>query len=159
VSLYYAYIQSHFTYMSSVWSAVNHSTMLSLETLQRKSLRIVLKKSWFCSRDELYNIKFLPISVICKSNTCLQISKITSNALKNNVNISNVSDMHNYPTRSRLNFIIPFRRTDLCSQDFYIRGLRQFNELPQEIKNIFSINMLKRRLKEHFWNDFCELNK
>ena len=89
----------------------------------------------------------------------MQVAKISRNLLKNNVNISNAADLHNYPTRSRQNFLVPLRRTDLCAQDFYVRGLKCFNNLPQEIKNTFSINILKRRLKEHFWNEFRELNR
>jgi len=79
--------------------------------------------------------------------------------LKNNVKILNITDVHNYPTRLRNNFTIPFRRTDLGVQDFYVRGLKNFNELPNDIKNIFSINLFKKRLREHFWNEFRDVNR
>jgi len=84
MNLYYAHVQSHLIYMSTIWSGISQGLMKSLEVLQRKALRIVLRKSWFAGKDVLYNIKLLPVSVICDTNCCLQVFKIASNLIKNN---------------------------------------------------------------------------
>jgi hypothetical protein len=76
MSLYYAHVQSHLIYMSTIWSGIAQGLMKSLEELQRKALRIVLGKSCFAGKDALYNIKLLPVSVICDMNCCLQVFKI-----------------------------------------------------------------------------------
>ena len=148
--LYFAHVQSHLTYMNSIWSGITSGLMESLEIIQRKALRVVLKKSWFAGKELLYNIRILPVSVICQTNSCLQVFKITSNMIKNNVDISVGSDVHNHFTRNREDFVIRFCRTDKGEQNFYIRAFRNFNELPQQIKNFNSLSIVKRRLREHY---------
>jgi hypothetical protein len=157
-SLYYAYIQSHFVYMSTIWSGISVGLMKSLEVIQRKALRIVLKKSWFAGKQALYSVELLPVSALCRATCCLQVFKIASNLIKNNVEIRFVSDIHNYSTRNRGNFVIRHCRTSLATQNFYIRAFSNFNNLPQHIKNFNSINIIKNRLREHFLEEFCNAN-
>jgi hypothetical protein len=157
-SLYYAHIQSHFMYMSSIYCPIGTTLMNCLEVTQRKSLRIILRKDFLCSRSELYSMRFLPVSVICKAVSCLQLFKIMSNKLKCNFPLNTVNQRHDFPTRSRHNFIVDFSRTSLATQDFFIHGLNSFNSLPQEIKQIFSISIVKQRLKEHFFDAYCNAN-
>ncbi|KAL7045599.1 hypothetical protein ACKWTF_002271 [Chironomus riparius] len=94
-------------YMNTVWSAAAQYNLNSLEIAQRKSLRILLNKNWFCSRSELYSIRILPVNTLCQIGVCIQVFKIASNMLKNNVNIQTAYQRHNYRTRKRENFVIP----------------------------------------------------
>jgi hypothetical protein len=151
ISLYYAHVQSHLIYMSTIWSSISQGLMKSLEVLQRKALRVVLGKSWFAGKDVLYNIKLLPVSVICDVNCCLQVFKISSNLIKNNINISLASDLHNHGTRNRNDFSIMQCRTIQGAQNFYVRAFKSYNNLPQQIKRFHSLSLIKSRLKEHFY--------
>ena len=138
IALYYAHVQSRLMYMNTVWSAAAQYNLNSLEIAQRKSLRILLNKNWFCSRSELYSIKILPVTTLCQRSICIHVFKITSNMLKNSVNIQTANERHNYRTRQRENYVIPATRTQLGSQTFYIRGLVLYNSLEQTVKNKFS---------------------
>jgi hypothetical protein len=156
--LYYAYVQSHFVYMSAVWAGLSGGLMKSLEVLQRKALRIVNKKGWFAGKEVLYSIRFLPVSVMCQVNSCLLIFKIISNLIKNNVSILSQGDVHSHSTRNRGNFVVRQCRTVLGAQNFYIRAFNLYNSLPQQIKSYHSLNIVKNRLREHFYEAYWSVN-
>jgi hypothetical protein len=61
-----------------------------------------------------------------------------------------MNQRHNYPTRSRDDFVIPITHSQIGNQNFYIRGLLLYNSLNQRIKNIFSISLFKSRIIEYF---------
>jgi len=79
--------------------------------------------------------------------------------LVNDVDIQTADQRHNHRTRARGNYIIPISRTILGSQNFYIRGLSLYNSLNQTIKNTFFLNLFKSRIKEYFYDSYCEANK
>ena len=130
-----------------------------IEVAQRKSLRIILNKDWFCSRRELYNIDLLPVSTLSDVNLCLNVFKISSNMLKNNVEIQLVNQVNRHQLRSRNNFVTPFCHTQLGGQNFYVRALSKFNALPPMIKNTFTLSLFKRRTKEYFYEIYCDANE
>jgi hypothetical protein len=158
IALYFAHVQSRIMYMNTVWSAAAQYNMNALEVAQRKSLRILLRKDWFCSKSELYSNKILPLSVLCKISTCINVFKILSNKLKCNVTIQTANQIHHHRTRMRGNFVIPVTQTQLGSQTFFIRGLILYNSLDQTIKNFNSLNIFKSRLKEFFYDIYCDDN-
>jgi hypothetical protein len=158
IMLYYAFIQSRLMYMNIIWSAAPAYAINMIEVAQRKSLRILLNKNWFCSRKELYNIKILPVSTLNDVSLCMQVFKISSNNIKNNIEIRQINEMHRYPTRTRENFVLPNCQTQLAKQDFYYRAYDLFNSLPAEIKNKFSLNLFKTRVREHFYGIYCDVN-
>ena len=158
IMLYYAHIQCHLNYMNFIWAPLTQNLMHSIEVTQRKALRIVLKKSWYCSKSELYNIKILPVSALCNVSTCLQMFKITRQLTKNNIQITAASQFHQHTTRHRENLVARKSNTVLGSQTFYIRGLNLFNSLPQDIKKFNSISIFKNRIREHFFEIYCSAN-
>jgi hypothetical protein len=158
ISLYYAHVQSHFIYMCSIYCRISVTLMNILEVSQRKSLRVILKMNYLSSRSDLYSLRFLPVSVLCRAFSCLQIFKIRSNILKCNFPLNTVNQRHEFPTRTRDNFIVDQCRLQLCTQDFFIHALRAYNSLPLDIKQINSLNVMKNRLKEHYLAEYCSEN-
>ena len=122
-------------------------------------IKIILKKVWFCDKAELYSIRILPVSVLCQVNLCSNVFKINSNILKNNIQILTGSQIHNHNTRYRENFVIPESETKFGTMTFYTRALSLFNSIDQTIKNIFSFNIFKTRIKEHFYEKYCVANR
>ncbi|KAL7022495.1 hypothetical protein ACKWTF_012267 [Chironomus riparius] len=115
--------------------------MNMIEITQRKALRILFIKEWFSSKKELYSINILPVSTLCNVNLCLHVFKISSNMVKNNIQIRQVNDVHRYRTRTRENFVTLTLT------------------LPPMVKHKFSLNIFKTRIKEHFYESYCEINK
>jgi hypothetical protein len=151
LSLYYAYVNSHFTYMSTVWSASANELMLSIEILQRKVLRIVLRKDWYCSSSELYSQSILPVSIEARIATLLYVFKIQHSLIKNNVPLALIVDRHAFNTRSRNVFALTRCQTMHAMQNIFYRGLHEFNQLPESIRSFHSIALFKNRLREFFF--------
>ena len=91
-------------------------------------------------------------------NSCLQVFKITKQLVKNQVDMPTVNQIHQYPTRSRDNFAVKNCNTNLGNNNFFIRGSNLFNSLPQEIKRFNSISIFKNRVREHFFEIYCNAN-
>ena len=91
-------------------------------------------------------------------NSCLQIFKISKQLVKNHVDMPTANQIHQYPTRSRDNFTISNCNTILGNNNFFIRGSHLFNSLPQAIKRFNSISIFKNRVREHFFENYCNAN-
>ena len=157
--MYYGYIQSRIMYMSQIWSAAPKYMMESIEIAQRKSLRVVFKKNWDCSRSELYSDKLLPVTALCKLSSNMLMFKIINNLVKFNLQIQHVHETHNYPTRTRNLLVLPSYNLSSSYENFAIRGLDNFNKLPPSVKNQISISKFKLKLKEHLYQVFvvCDI--
>lgn len=150
ISLYHAYINSRFSYMNKIWCVSLKSKIESIEVIQRKALRIILKKSWYCSRSELYSQSIIPISLNALLATNIFVFKIIHNSVKNNVNINVASDRHDHLTRMRDNLVVSRFKTVFASKNIYVRGVQEFNAIPNNIKNFNSLAIFRKRLKEYY---------
>jgi hypothetical protein len=147
--LYFSYIQSRLMYMNIVWASAPKYIFDALEIVQRKALRIVLSKSRFCSRTELYSNKILSVNDLCKFSSCLLVFKMANNSAKFSIPLRYVNETHRYSTRSNNNFLIPSARTQFGSSNFFIKAFLDFNNLPLYIKNQISISSFKLELRNH----------
>lgn len=151
--LYFAYFHSNFVYLSTIWSVTPQYLMNRMEVLQRKALRIVLRKDWYCSYKELYSETIFPISVSARLASYMHVHKITGNAVKNNIQVLAAEQRHSHNTRNRSNFIIQHCSTVFGANNFYVRAFNLYNELPNEIKAIHSLSIFRNRTKEHLFED------
>ena len=136
--------------MNVLWQAAPKYLIDSLEIIQRKSLRIILKKDWFCRNSELYSHKILPVSALCNLSSALLIFKMKNNSAKNNINFTLFNEQHSYSTRNNDRFLISSCRTQLRSQNFYVRGPSIYNNLPVEIRRSRSSSIYKTNAKNFF---------
>jgi hypothetical protein len=140
--------------MNVIWAAAPKYLIDSLEITQRKALRIVFCKPRFCSGKELYSQKILPVFYLCKVFSSLLVFKMNTNAAKTISPLQYAYQSHRYPTRSNINFVIPVSRTQFGSMNFYIRAFNEFNNLPNSVKEHFSIGQFKTKLKEFYFETF-----
>ena len=64
------------------------------------------------------------------------------------------SDFHNYNTRSRDNFIIPFYARVGSQSCFLYQASTEWNLVPQHVKDSQSIHGFKKRLKKHILDQY-----
>jgi hypothetical protein len=147
--LYFAYIQSRLNYMNTVWIAAPAYRIDSLEIIQRKSLRIVLRKNWYCSGSELYSLQILPVKLMCQYSSAILTFKLIHSLTKLNFDIQYINEVHRYPTRNNEDILIPRTSTQLGSLNFFIRAFSQYNVLPNSVKTQISIGKFKNKLREH----------
>jgi hypothetical protein len=151
MSMYFAYINSRFEYMICLWGTTPKYLMDSIEILQRKALRIVLKKNYLCSKNELYSEKIMPVSSCHRISSSILVFKMIHNIAINNNNLQYANQIHSHNTRHNQSFIIPRHNLQLTSNNFYIRALQFYNQLPSEIKNRRALSLFKADLKSYLF--------
>ena len=118
--LYNSYIQSRIMYMNCVWYAAPNFLIESLEITQRKSLRVVLKKPWHCSRSELYSNSIFSVSSLAQLSSGLLMFKMKHNLAKNLNLFRNLSQQHNFNTRNNDLIVVDRTSSQFGSKNFYI---------------------------------------
>lgn len=72
--------------------------------------------------------------------------------MKNNHNFMTMNQVHSVNKRNAKNFVVTRCNTELAKSNFYYKSPLLFNGLPDEIMSINSLSVLKKRLKEYFYN-------
>lgn len=154
--LYFAHIYSHLIFMNPIWSAASKVKLEEMFVVQKKALKFAHKKPMLTPSNELFSEKILPLPVINEYLLLILAFKIKNNLIKNIVEIPPVSSVHQYPTRQREDFYLQPYETRYGSADFYYRGLKNYNELPVEIKRFRTLKIFKTRLREYLYEKFTE---
>lgn len=149
LKLYYAHIYSHLIFMNTIWSVAPKYLIESLAVIQRRALRIVLRKDRLCHNTELFTGKIFPLAAILSLHENIMLFKMKHEMTKNNVTLRTVQMMHNHNTRNRFDLVGINTSSAIGQNNFYYRAIRSFNSLPDDIKKFNSIGLFKNRLKEH----------
>jgi hypothetical protein len=150
-SMYYAFFHSKLLYMNIIWNAVNRSGMDAVEKLNRKILRCIQNKPRECNNNSLYNECFQPWYNYNRISLILHAFKIKNFLIKNNLAITYVHEKHSRDTRNKADFSIPKINTNFGAMSPTWRALKEFNELPPDLKKIKSLTLFKKRIKEHIY--------
>ena len=60
------------------------------------------------------------------------------------------SGIHVYETRKKDKLVIPLARKARTKSGFFFQGVKEWNGLPDELKNSENSKMLRRKLKTHY---------
>ena len=58
------------------------------------------------------------------------------------------SQIHQYNTRRRDDLRTPFERLELCRNSFVIKGIKLWNDIPNDIKLANSMHYFKTKVKK-----------
>lgn len=151
IQLYMAMVAPHIEYCSSILFLCNKSQIDRLQKLQNRGMRIVLNLNIYTS------IKFM-LDCLCWMsvrqriffNTMCFIFKINNGLLPPYLkdNIKNVSDVHNYNVRNIEQFRLPKLLKVKNQNNLYYRGLKFYNEMPENIKKL-NFNAFKRECSKY----------
>jgi hypothetical protein len=150
-------VQCYFDYSCSSWySALSQKLKKKLQIMQNKMVRFILNLDWraHIGQRELDSLGMLSVNnrvTHLKMNHVFKIFNGTSiSYLKDNFQL--FADLHNYRTRnSPYNFILPRAKGQACNT-FYFTGIKDWNALPSDIKQISNPHPFKRAIKSHLSN-------
>ena len=149
-----ALIQSHHDYASTSWfSGLNQDLKKKLQIIQNKTLRFILDLG---PRDhigkiELDKVGYINIESRVKLLQLSHVHKIFHNKSVPYMaaHFERINSFHNYHTRnSQLNFRVP-SAIGKCNTTFYYRGIKAWNDLPNDIKCVGNNNIFKLAVKKH----------
>jgi hypothetical protein len=152
--LYYAYVHSHLTYLIPIWGSCPTYYFKNLQFLQNKILKIITFKRFDTPTVDLYNNEVLSVHQQYIYESIFNIFKMFNGFLKTNFNLTTNIQITGVSTRSSALIRLPSFRTASAQKTPFYKGVDLFNRLPSQIKNITSISIFKRRLKEYVFQHF-----
>lgn len=153
LSVYYAHIHSHLTYMASVWGASANSRLEILQRLQNKALRYIFWHDYRyggLSTEDLYRkFNILKVTDIVRYEQIMNIYRIKNQLIRVNFTLPSNLERHEHNTRRRSLLQIPRSRTNYSRNSLFHEGVNQFNRLPAQLRHCGNLLQFKRLLKQH----------
>lgn len=104
IMVYNAFIGSRLVYVSPAWHTAANNKLQGLRVLQHAALRTIRRLPWLTPSHTLFTEKLLSIDNLFRCRLLLFIHKIAKEEIRNNFDLQLVSQVHEYPTRNRINW-------------------------------------------------------
>jgi hypothetical protein len=149
--VYYAFINSHLSYLVGIWGNAYEKELDTIKVLQNKAVKIIFNYDRLKNTKELYQeTKLLNVkSLNCKA-LCTLMYKYTNNLIKNNFEVQYNNDVHRYNTRQAIDLHIDFSRTNIGKMGILTKAVNLYNDLPREIKEAQNIKQFTMLVKEYW---------
>ena len=142
ISTYNAYIQPHIDYGLNVWGYTNKSHLDIIARQQRKALRLMnFKRKRDDATDLFKTDKVLPLDENLKLSSAKLAWKANKGLLPSPVN----SLFH--PRSHNNSLHLPYRRLDITQRCSTYQGVKDWNQIPEQIRASNSLNILKTHYK------------
>ena len=153
--LYIAWVRSRLEYASVVWSPNTKCNINNLEQVQRRATRFILGRD-YSENERLSKLSLLPLQYRREINDLVFFFKCFKNIYK--LNIFNYVSFRSCikPLRNvdHLTLDVPFSRTDVFKNSFFIRICRLWNELPLSIRESTSLSIFRKNLLAFYYDKF-----
>jgi hypothetical protein len=150
-TIYKTIISPHIDYCASILYLANEEDVKTLQVLQNRAMRVILRKGIRTPiRQMLKELGWLSIKQRIFYNTMILVYKIRNEMVPTYLTskLQYRGEMNRYPLRNADHFWLPlYSKTTTQNQLFY-RGLKDFNELPSEIKNSDNLKNFKIALTD-----------
>lgn len=158
VTLYNILIQPHLYYCTILWGGAYSSTLLRLQRLQKRAMRVLTFSKYIAHADPLFvKLKKLKIKKIYKFQVLLYMYKCKLGVVPNGqigVDQFMLRNFNSYDMRNN-HMRVPYFRTNIPKMCIKYSGPLICNSLPL-IQNKFILNeySFKRCLRDYFLNDY-----
>ena len=146
--LYYSLIYPHLIYCILAWGSAKSTYLSPLLMLQKRIVRILTNSSYYAHSDPLFKqLCLLKVKDLYEMQCQIFMHKTMklNNYPVYKEKISTFQIEHNYGTRGSL-LRTPFYRTEICKQSLLYQGIKNWNNLPEDIKNS-TLNNIKKHTK------------
>lgn len=145
--IYHTLIAPNFFYCPTILFMLNKTQLCHLQIKQNRALRVILNCNMYTPIKTMLDcLNCLSVNQCIMLNVFLFIYKLVNNLLPKHLldYCMFVSDIHNYQTRNYQNFYVHVSRTSFTENQLFNRGLKLYNELPQQTKEAHNIKLFKK---------------
>ena len=135
---------------------LNATQMDKLQKLQNRTRCIILNKKFDTNiRSMLNELNWLNVRQIVTFHTLKFIHNMKLGKCSEYLNgkLQRNSEIHNYDTRTKNNYRLPYIRTTRDINCLEYNGIRKYNELPSRIKDCKNMILFKKLLTEYCKNN------
>lgn len=151
IIIYKTIIAPHLDYCATILYLMNDEQINKLQKIQNKAMRIILRMNRYTSRKwMLETLQWQSVRQRITFNTLTMIHKINNDLTPKYLkrNLKKVNESSTYNTRNKNEFRLPMYKKTKSQNNLFYKGVKQYNELGQEIKNEKRIKLFKRKLNE-----------
>lgn len=153
---YFAYVQSHLSYMLPIYSECAGYKLKQLQTIQNKCIKAVYRLDRYTSTTYLYSTGLLPVSELAKFERMVCIYKMVT---KNNFRFTSNSDVHGRTTRRNSHIHVFNQHSVINSTNARIAtAISEYNALDSETRHLTSLKTFKNRVKLKVMQDSTEFS-
>ena len=152
-----SFILPHIDYCSNVWYSSHANQLKSLNTLQKRAMRLILNVPYDTPSTVLFkSMNWMSIESRFHFNISLLVYKCLHNLTPSYLNFFSVNNNRTRAaTRNDLN--IPYAKKDILKNSFRVQGAKIYNSLPCAIRESCSFNAFKLASFKHFMSKFFSL--
>ena len=148
--IYFSLAYPHLIYCAAIWGSAFSTALNSLFITQKKMLRVMSSSHRYAHTDPLFkNFRLLKSDEIITLQTHLFVHK-TLHTHQLDYGFQLQTNLQN--TRRQNNLVIPLCRTTHMQRYLTHRGAKQWNQLPENLKNIMCQKIFKAKIKETLFN-------
>lgn len=152
ITVYKTIIQPHFDYCASILNFLDNNSIAILQKLQNRGMRIILKCNRFTPIKSMLNVlEWLSVKQRLKYFTLVFVFKILNGLCPSyfcNYIVYNYQ-IHNHLTRSNNHLHIERKNSIKFMHTLFADGFREYNLLPNKIKESISLNVFKKHLLQY----------
>ena len=151
--IYHSFIYSNLQYLASVWSTACDNNLNPLRVLQNKAIKHIYNLPYLEPTNNLYKPKqLMDIDLIYKYKVCCYIFSVTHKQKHSNINLITNNNIYNHNTRQTNHLSLANIKSNYGKKSVYFQGIKVYNNLPEDLKNIQFLSKFKDRLKKHLLN-------
>lgn len=152
ILIYNAIVLPHFNYCSTLYIMCTKEQIKKLQKLQSRAMRIIIRCEYRTPRKNMLEVlNWLSVTQLIVYNVLLFMYKIKNNLVPQYIitKINRNIDITNRNTRQQNEFRIPLHRFENTKNNVIYKGIKMFNEMPNEIKNAETLNLFKLKCKQY----------
>ena len=139
--IYMSTAYPHLLYCSAIWGGAFTTLLDGLFIAQKKMIRVMFHRSRYDHTNPLfYEHNLLKVPDIISLQTCIFVYK-SIHIYPNNTTFEPLSQ--NVNTRRPNDLKMPLCRTVHAQRSVRVRGVREWNTLPQETKSLLAVNLFQ----------------
>ena len=136
---FYAYIKPDIDYASTCWDLASKNCLKRLESVYKRSLKLILLKSSALEINDYRELNILPFGMSCRCNKSVFMYKIMNDLAPSYL----YERFHVKNIRNKITIVSPRPRTDLFKSSLMYSGSKLWNEAPAYLKSKSSLSSFK----------------
>lgn len=142
---YYAHVQSHLDYASTVWDGCSDACLKRLNSLHRRAVKLITGKSEESTDQRMKRLKILPLRKLLLYNKGMMMFKVYHAHTPRYLS-DLFSPAHSPYSSARRSLATPRPRLDIFKNSLSYAGAKFWNSLPVHVTEAPSLGTFKSRL-------------
>ena len=145
--VYHALFESHLRYGNVVWGSISSSELQALQRLQNRALSIMERARF----KDPWPKKWLSVKNLIRFDRCVMVYKIVNKQCPESLwnMFQQRCSISHYNTRNYRDLHIPNLNLEFTKKGFHYSGIKVWNDIPVNIRELSSLHLFKIHLKRH----------